>query len=102
MQQKNPRKESTPLLWSQHAIQNTRKRAALASLTQSHLFRSLKVSIEKLERQVCLPLKSKQLLWDIRGERRKTTLRKQKSKQRQVKKITISTTIIYYTNIYRR
>lgn len=47
---KNPKRVSMLLLSSQHIIQNTRKTEAVASLN-SHLSSSLKVTIEKLERQ---------------------------------------------------
>lgn len=98
----NPKKVSMLLLSSQHVMQNTRKTEALASLN-SHLSSSLKVTIEKLGRQFVFHWNLNSLFGMSGGERRKTTFRKQKSKQRKVKeKITISSTVIYYTNIYRR
>lgn len=99
--QKKKNKQSILLLWSQHIPQNTRKTAALASLN-SYLFSSLKSTIEKLERQLVLYFEIQTASLGYQGKEEKNILRKQKSKQRNVKeKIMISSTVIYCTNMYR-
>lgn len=67
------------LLWSQHIAQNARKTAALASL--NYLFSSLKGATGKLERQLVLHFEIQTASLGYQGEKEKSILRKQRSKQ---------------------